>query len=152
MGLDMYLTKETYVKKWDHQTPEERHEVTVKKGGELHQSIKTDRISGVVEEVMYWRKANAIHGWFVKNCQDGIDECQKAYVEIDKLIELKNLCEQVVINKTPELLAPTQGFFFGSSEVDDYYYADLADTVRVLEEEINKEEDWSVSYYYQSSW
>jgi len=152
MGLDMYLTKETYVKKWDHQTPEERHEVTVKKGGEIHPSIKTNRVSGVVEELMYWRKANAIHGWFVENCQDGIDECQKTYVEIDKLIELKNLCEQVVINKTPELLKPKEGFFFGSSEVDDYYYADLADTVRVLEEEINKEEDWSVSYYYQSSW
>ena len=33
MGLDMYLTKETYVKQWDHQTDEERHEVSVKKGG-----------------------------------------------------------------------------------------------------------------------
>jgi hypothetical protein len=27
MGLDMYLTKKTYVKQWDHQTPEERHEL-----------------------------------------------------------------------------------------------------------------------------
>ena len=29
MGLDMYLEKRTYVKNWDHQTPEERHTVTV---------------------------------------------------------------------------------------------------------------------------
>ena len=30
------------------------------------------------------------------------------------LIELKELCEKVIINKTPELLPPTEGFFFGS--------------------------------------
>ena len=95
MGLDMYLTKKTYVKQWDHQKPEERHEVTVKKGGEIHPFIKTDRVSGVVEEVMYWRKANAIHGWFVDNCQNGIDECQMSIVTRAQLIELKELCEKL---------------------------------------------------------
>jgi len=155
MGLDMYLTKETYVKQWDHQTPEERHEVHVEKGGKKHPFINTDRVSGIVEEVMYWRKANAIHGWFVENCQDGIDECQKTHITKSDLIELKELCEKVIINKTPELLPPREGFFFGSKEVDDYYYSDLADTVRVLEEELQTqepEEYWGVSYFYMSSW
>ena len=27
------------------------------------------------EEVGYWRKANAIHGWFVRNVQNGKDDC-----------------------------------------------------------------------------
>lgn len=155
MGLDMYLTKKTYVKQWDHQTPEERHEVTVKKGGEIHPFIKPDRVSGVVEEVMYWRKANAIHGWFVDNCQNGIDECQMSCVTREQLIELKELCEKVVINKTPELLEPREGFFFGSNTADDFYYSDLAETVRVLEEELQTKEPedyWGVDYYYQSSW
>ncbi len=29
MGLDMYLEKRTYVKQWDHQSAEEKHEVVV---------------------------------------------------------------------------------------------------------------------------
>ena len=33
MGLDMYLTRKTYVKQWSHQTPEERFEITITKGG-----------------------------------------------------------------------------------------------------------------------
>ena len=155
MGLDMYLTKETYVKQWEHQTDEERHEVSVKKGGEVHPTIQTNRISGIVEEVMYWRKANAIHGWFVDNCQDGIDECQKTYITKSDLIDLKELCEKVIINKTPDLLPPREGFFFGSKEVDDYYYSELAETVRVLEEELQTqepEEYWGVNYFYTSSW
>ncbi len=32
MGLDMYLSKKTYVKQWDHQSPEEKYEVVVTKG------------------------------------------------------------------------------------------------------------------------
>ena len=32
------------------------------------------------EEVAYWRKFNALHNWFVQNCQDGVDECQYAEV------------------------------------------------------------------------
>lgn len=151
----MYLTKETYVKQWEHQTDEERHEVSVKRGGEIHPKIQTNRISGVVEEVIYWRKANAIHGWFVDNCQDGIDNCQRAYVSVEKLRELRDLCQKVVLEKKPELLPPTEGFFFGSKEVDDWYYSDLAETVTELDKELNgkSEEDfWSVDYYYRSSW
>ena len=60
MGLDMYLHKKTYVKNWDHMKPEELHEITVKKGGKVRKDIKPDRINEVVEEVAYWRKANAI--------------------------------------------------------------------------------------------
>lgn len=27
-------------------------------------------------EFAYWRKFNALHAWFVKNCQNGVDQCQ----------------------------------------------------------------------------
>jgi len=30
MGLDMYLYKKTYVQNWEHQTPEQRHTISVK--------------------------------------------------------------------------------------------------------------------------
>tara|TARA_R100000278_G_scaffold110920_1_gene88296 strand:- start:582 stop:1043 length:462 start_codon:yes stop_codon:yes gene_type:complete len=153
MGLDMYLTKETYVKRWEHQTDADLHEVSVKKGGEAHPTIQTNRISGVVEEVMYWRKANAIHGWFVDNCQDGIDDCQRTHVSVEQLKELRDLCQRVILDKQPELLPPREGFFFGSKEVDDWYYSDLADTVAQLDKELDgKGDEYGVDYYYRSSW
>ena len=42
MGLDMYLSKKTYVKQWSHNKPEEQFEVTVKKGDEPYEGIQSD--------------------------------------------------------------------------------------------------------------
>jgi hypothetical protein len=52
--------------------------------------------SYITEEVAYWRKANAIHKWFVANVQDGVDECQEAYVEREQLQELLEICETII--------------------------------------------------------
>ena len=94
MGLDMYLSKKTYVKQWSHIEPEKQFQVEVKRGGEPVKSIKQDRVSYVTEQVGYWRKFNALHNWFVENCQDGRDECQESYVDREKLEELlKTLTE-----------------------------------------------------------
>ena len=41
-------------------------------------------------EVAYWRKANAIHNWFVENCGGGVDECQLmeiSKVQLEKLLD-----------------------------------------------------------------
>ena len=88
MGLDMYLSKKTYVKQWSHIEPEKQFQVEVKRGGEPVESIKPERVSYVTEQVGYWRKFNALHNWFVENCQDGRDECQESYVDRTKLEEL----------------------------------------------------------------
>ena len=96
MGLDMYLTKKTYVKNWDHMTAERRHEITVKRGGEIRHDIKPERISEIVEQVAYWRKANAIHKWFVDNVQDGKNECQESCVTVKQLRTLVELCQEVL--------------------------------------------------------
>ncbi len=60
MGLDMSLTKRTYVKNWDWMKPEDTHLVTVLKGGKPT-GIKPERVGEIIEDVAYWRKANAIH-------------------------------------------------------------------------------------------
>ncbi len=36
-------------------------------------------------EVGYWRKANQIHNWFVKNVQGGVDDCGYYGVTKEKL-------------------------------------------------------------------
>jgi len=92
----MYLNKKTYVKRWDHQSENERHSVAVKRGGVIRSDVKEERISYVVEEVAYWRKANAIHQWFVDHCADGLDNCGEMYVKEETLKELLDACKIVV--------------------------------------------------------
>lgn len=134
MGLDMYLTRKTYVQNWDHYGEGESFAVTVTQGGEPFPFIKPERVTYIEEEVCYWRKANAIHGWFVREVQDGVDECQESYVPVEKLKELVSTIELVLAN--PELAdvsLPTEtGFFFGSTDYDDYYFAQLRRTAEEL--------------------
>lgn len=49
----------------------------------------------IYDSVAYWRKANAIHKWFVDNCGDGIDECQLMIVDKDDLEKLLNTAQKV---------------------------------------------------------
>lgn len=182
MGLDMYLTKKTYVKNWEHQDKNDKHTISVKKGSKKRDDIKPERISYIEEEVMYWRKANAIHNWFVQNVQNGNDDCGTYFLDCDKLQELLNVCKEAlaVIQKadvmvkevhsgwsggedmyTPvnvydcadainDILPPTSGFFFGSTEIDDWYKDDLVKTIEVLEEELSS--GGSGDYFYSASW
>lgn len=96
MGLDMYLEKKTYVQNWDHNGPEGQHQITVQKGGKKHPAIKPERISEVTEQVAYWRKANAIHRWFVQHVQKGGGDCREYRVERSQLQELKDACDKVL--------------------------------------------------------
>jgi len=158
MGLDMYLKKKTYVKNWGHMAPEELHSVTVLKNGTPVSHIKPERISGIEESVGYWRKANAIHKWFVDNVQDGNDDCKEYYVDTTQLQELLDACKQVKENHelAPELLPTEGGFFFGSTDYDEWYYQDIDHTIEMIEglrAEIEPGKDYYPgSLYYQSSW
>ena len=49
----------------------------------------------IIEEVGYWRKANAIHKWFVDNIQDGEDDCGYYEVAPEQLEELLNICKLI---------------------------------------------------------
>lgn len=153
MGLDMYLTKKTYVKNWDHHKVEDRFEVTVKRGGEIFNYVKPERIKYIEEDIMYWRKANQIHSWFVKNVQDDEDNCKEYYVSIEKLKLLLITCKKVKDdNSLASILLPTQkGFFFGSYEYDEYYFQDIEDTITELEK-VLQEDNSESDFYYYSSW
>lgn len=96
MGLDMYLYRKSYVQNWDHHSPEDHHTITVERGGKIRADIKPERIVYIIEEVACWRKANAIHKWFVDNVQGGVDECQESSVGIEQLKELLSLCKNVL--------------------------------------------------------
>jgi len=46
----------------------------------------------VTATAVYWRKANAIHKWFVDNLADGVDDCRPLWVSTDHLKELFLTC------------------------------------------------------------
>lgn len=160
MGLDMYLEAKRYL--WAY--PEGNPDVAIAKGiSEQFPELATfsdrerDVVKEIVAEVAYWRKANAIHNWFVENVQDGEDDCKSYYVDQDKLKELYNRVCAVLkdTSKAAELLPTTSGFFFGSTEYGPMYWNDIEDTKEKLEKVfafLKHEKAGKWQLYYQASW
>lgn len=118
-----------------------------KEGPEL-----TNSDAFVEENVAYWRKANHIHAWLIKNGTDK-EEDYYCHISIDKLKELKDVCEHVLDDHSlASTLLPTQsGFFFGSTDYDNYYYEDIQETIRILENIIDAHTD-EYRYVYIASY
>ncbi len=155
MGLDMYLHRKAYVGgNYEHNAVSGCIDI-IRKGKKLAVDLK--KVVYIEEFIGYWRKANQIHNWFVNNIQNGIDNCREYYVGIDKLRELKSLCEQILGGKSEEerkalaeeLLPPQSGFFFGDTDIDEYYFQDLKDTIDIIGECEQYAED---DFVYTSSW
>lgn len=153
MGLDMYLYRRRYVQAWDHQSPDKRPSVTLTIGGE---EIPLINPSYIIEQVGYWRKANQIHAWFVRHCQNGVDECQESSVDLEQLAGLLQICIELDkshdAKRAMELLPPQPGFFFGSTDIDEWYWEDIAETVRILTPIVANPELNIEGLTYQSSW
>lgn len=154
MGLDMYLSAKKYLSQYfDPADKDKIAEINSLFG------IEGDEMSDYgAQEVKfraaYWRKANAIHNWFVQNCQQGVDECQETYVTREQLQQLIDLCKEVIAGKTKasRSLPTADGFFFGSTEYDEYYMQDLQYTVDRLEKVLAEPAFAKADFYYQSSW
>lgn len=157
MGLDMYLEVKRYVG-WGEDELKDALSATAPDG----LPIAEFGSYYVTYPVMYWRKANAIHSWFVKNVQNGEDDCDVYSVPRHKLIELRDACKAVLgawsadrENVAREVgLMPTAGFFFGSVEMDEWYHNDLSNTAQVISKILDAIPDngWSYVFQYQSSW
>lgn len=115
--------------------------------------VATD-IYGVHVEVTcaYWRKCNQIHAWFVRNVQQGEDNCGEYYVSHERLKELLNTCKTAYIDRNPALLPPQEGFFFGGTDIDEWYWRDIAETIKKLERVLALPDFDKLSFYYTSSW
>lgn len=177
MGLDMYLKKSKRVEglsvddyaKVQNELPWTKEEYDFNTGLKglcpdiegveqldeaVHEAGQYTKYLSLTKEIGYWRKANAVHNWFVENCQDGIDECQLSEVSREDLEDLLEKCYNVVHKKSnpEETLPPTSGFFFGSTEVDQYYMDDIKSTISILENAIGRT-DWEKEIvFYRASW
>ena len=151
MGLDMYLERRHYVKRWGHLPADRQFIVTVTRGGEPFAAIRPERVSEITEQVGYWRKANAIHRWFI-NQNNGVDDCKEFCVSKDQLRELLAAVTAVLDGADAATTLPTQsGFFFGSTDYGEDYRTDLVDTQQILTPLLAEEND-EADYYYRASW
>ena len=155
MGLDMYLYAKRHLRDY---VPEDKK---IKNAIDDQLPAVFKDVQEIKVAITYWRKANAIHKWFVDNCQEGVDDCRETYVEFEKLKQLYHTCQTILENpdKAEELLPTASGFFFGSTEYDDGYTDDLLYTVNSLELlmqthliDVLKDEPSRWGFYYQSSW
>jgi hypothetical protein len=121
--------------------------------------VDSDHPSATISvTVAYWRKANAIHKWFVDNVQGGEDDCGEYPVSRYQLRELQALCKEIIDDpsKAMEVLPPASGFFFGGTDLDDWYYEQSQYTydriTDLLEKtgEVDEYQGWSFTYL--SSW
>ena len=161
MGLDMYLTGKRYMATWIDEADAERQSAIQILFPELA-DMQTQFEGSVVKEIRieagYWRKANAVHNWFVQRVQEGEDQCRPHPVSREQLTELKTLCARAIgargrdfEEETSEDILPTaNGFFFGTTEYDDWYYATLAQTIEIVDRCLAMPDAWE--FEYCSSW
>ena len=146
MGLDMYLKGSRWISSWKEGDKE--------LGEKIAQLVGQEKsfVDTVEIEVGYWRKANAIHQWFVKNIQDDVDDCKNYWVSREELRELQNVCNQVLADPTlaPSLLPTQGGFFFGDTQYDEWYLENLEITLQNIQKALSLSDEWQL--YYHSSW
>ena len=120
----------------DYEARQEGKEIVVKRSPELEDALTAIGFQDApidhaynhmtyVFPIITWRKANAIHKFFVDTCQEGNDNCQRHYVSRENLEELLEAINTILAVKKPvaremkaEALLPTdnEGCFFGSKE------------------------------------
>lgn len=179
MGLDMYLSVRKYVSQTDWSKIGEYREKGYNEMPDNPQyKLLVDEFDfdGLVDNsghgggyitmtAVYWRKANHIHQWFVDNCADGVDDCSPMWVSAEKLENLYETVCEVLANRgdttiAEDLLPPQTGFFFGASEIGEWYWEDLDYTRSTLKQllDVHKEKstedgrDVSIDFEYHASW
>lgn len=168
MGLDMYLSARKYVPGYAHNSVADNEAYANVLG-----AIGLDREDAALESpsltveftVAYWRKANAIHNWFVENTASGLDNCEPVSVSRSDLEDLCLDIEDVLRVKdmqeanpdealpTPEDILPTiSGFFFGDTDYDDWYWKQVEYTLERIRAILTNPKFADFDFTYQASW
>lgn len=171
MGLDMYLRKEKYLSAYRFQR--EQVEKDPERFKDLAKEIAMfDKMVDLIgmkptedspsfqiqATVCYWRKANAIHAYFVREHANGVDKCQPIEVEAEDLRVLmykaklaKSYAEKSKSIPT-DTLPPESGFFFGPTDNLEWYLENMQETIDQLEPLVSVPDADDYTYVYQASW
>lgn len=158
MGLDMYLEVRRTLRtsEWNEQfdkVPTMIGPSVIALAGMEHLTCEDNYTVSIEVTGVYWRKVNSVHQWFVDNIGKGVDECQRMYVKRKDLEDLRDLVKDTLIHrdKANLTLPPASGFFFGSTEIDEWYWSDLEYTAKELDRVLANSTE-SDDFFYQASW
>ena len=185
MGLDQFIIGKTRIG-MNPETWNQREDIFSEETRKLYPHVKEKRVKSVEEELIYFRKFNALHGWFVKKClhPENVDDSEiwfDFYLIKELISDLKEVLEELnsavmkeeevqagwsketgtitrqvrIYVDTPkalELLPPTDGFFFGSTYIDEYYKNDVEYALKAFQEILEEEGADEKSYYYIASY
>ena len=146
MGLDMYLSAKRYLWSFNEHDKALADKIDAEVG--LNSLGRTKEIS---REAFYWRKAWAIHHWFVVNAQYGEDDCKEYWVERYQLQELLDTLKRV--DQNPSLAEDILPLQADDDEGKEWELEQIRRTIPALDKLINDEnlkEHWD--FYYSSSW
>jgi len=154
MGLDMYMYVSIYESRLDKN---KKGRFYPKKLEEFEKDISARNFLSkqTKYQVGYWRKFNALHNYIVKHFADGNDDCKPVYIGYKELELLRNICKDVLNNHdlASELLPTQDGFFFGSTEYDDWYFKDLEYSLELFDKILEYcKNDTRADVYYKASW
>ena len=97
----------------------------------------------------YFRKVNCIYRYFEDRLED---EC--CIVEKEDVIDIMEKAIKILTTKDTELaeeLLPTRsGFFFGSTEYDEWYFEDMVEILKEFGKLLKKWEDDDICYIVMS--
>ena len=144
MGLDMYIFE--YKKGYG---PADAQKVF--EDDAIGWNERGAKVAIFCKEVVYWRKANSIHRWFVENVQNNVDDCEEHLLTKDNIIQLLALVKKAISTKDMKILPPQSGFFFGNTEDFIWWFNDMNDTKEYLTKLLDMWDE-NNTYYYHSSW
>ena len=102
MGLDQYLYATQHIVNYSHDPAgallankliATMAEAT---GVGIDRLAESNNIIEVRYTAAYWRKANAVHRWFVTHVQEGNDDCGTYHVGRETLEHLASVCDQLL--------------------------------------------------------
>lgn len=91
----------------------------------------------ISSEVGYFRKVNFLVQFF-ENKGLNVEEQKPLIIYKEDAEELLLKCEQVLKDKSkgPELLPTREGFFFGSTDYNDYYYDSVLEVSKFIKDKL----------------
>jgi len=162
MGLDMYLESATRtvlslerLNEIDNDVRDGSAYAEACSGLEVHTiGDENYNYKSIFAEEVYWRKFNALHAWFVDNLCSGVDNCQRVRVSKEHLQSLFSVLESLDRDddKARALFAPRAGFFFGSTDIDEYYWEDVELCKRKIQEILDTFDFKNKELFYYASW
>ena len=66
--------------------------------------------------------------------------------------DILNMLKEVLESKDSSNLPPREGFFFGSVEVDEYYWQRVEESIELFEDILSRKGAQDVEYIYCASW